>query len=132
MHERGFHHPVEEVDAVSAVRRHGPSRDALLMSWPVTGEAATVAALEWGSDRPIHWIGEITRFDLGGAGLGGCASDLFHQVTEVREDIPGYVGRGRLDRAAILSVRPECVARWQAGERDPGAIAQPAGPAPAP
>jgi hypothetical protein len=131
-HEYGLHHPVEELDAVEAVLRHGGEADVLLMSWPTTTVAATVAALEWGADRPVAWIGEMTRHDLGRAGLGGCATDLFFEVSVVDADLPGYEPRGRLDRAAMLSMRPECVARWREGCRDAGALAAPADAMPAP
>jgi len=128
-HAHGLLHPVEELDAVAAVRRYGGEAEVLLMSWPTVTEAAAVAALEWGDERPIAWIGEITLFDSGMAGLGGCATDLFHKITRIEEGISAYIGKGPLDRAAFLSVRPECVARWREGSRDPEAIAAPDGAA---
>lgn len=113
-HERGLRHPVIEMDAVSAVREFGEAADVLLMSWPTTTEATTRAVLEWGSEKPVVFLGEITRRELGGVGLGGCATDTFFEATEILRDLPGYEPRNRLDRAVVLRARPEWVERYGA------------------
>jgi len=132
-HERGLRFPVVERDARAAVREFGRERDVLLMSWPTTTEAAAAAALEWGDERPIVFIGEVTRPELGLAGLGGCASDFFFEIAELQDEIAGYRGRGALDRAVVYRTNPESVARWRAGERAVAALrpggAQAPGPA---
>jgi hypothetical protein len=65
------------------------------------------------------------------AGLGGCATDLFHGITVVGDPIAEYEPRGRLDACAVLRVRPECVARWRDGVTDKEALAAPDEPCPA-
>ena len=124
-HRRGMQFPVLEMDAVRAVRELGPEADVLLMSWPTVTEAALVAALEWGEERPIAFLGEITRHDLWMAGLGGCATDAFFEATEVVEEIPGYQGRGMLDRAVVMRTRPAWAEAYR-GRRD--GPQQPSGP----
>jgi hypothetical protein len=116
-HAQRIHYNVEEMDAVRAVKAYGSVSDVLLMSWPTTTEAAAAAALEWGSDKPIVFVGEITQPDLGMIGLGGCASDFFFAVTKIDSEMTSYVGRNRMDRAVVMRVIPECIARWQAGSR---------------
>lgn len=109
-HERGFCHPVTEVDAVTAVTTLGTAADVLLVSWPTTTEAMAKAALAWGAERPIVFIGEVTDHQLGGMGLGGCASDRFFEITAIDRAFASYRGRGRLDRAVIMRVRAEATA----------------------
>jgi len=106
-HEFGMYHHVIEMDASDAVLSLGSNADVLLMSWPPADEGATKAALAWGDDRPIVFIGEISRFDEGMAGLGGCASDLFFEITVIERDIPSYQPRNRLDRAVIMHLSKE-------------------------
>ena len=128
-HAHGMHHPVEVLDAVSAVRRHGGGRDVLLMCWPPADDAAVMAALEWGDGRPVVFVGEVT--DLAKGFFGGCASDLFFEVTEAGDGIQAYEGRSRHDRAGFRSVLPGPAARWAAGVRIPEEIRDgPGTPAP--
>lgn len=108
-HESGFHHPVIEMEADQAVTSLGAERDVLLMSWPTADEGATRAALAWGEDRPIIFIGEITRFGEGMMGLGGCASDLFFAITEIEHDITSYEPRNRLERAVVMRLNRDAV-----------------------
>jgi hypothetical protein len=118
-HEIGMFHDVIEMDATEAVLTLGANADILLMSWPTADEGATRAALAWGSDRPIVFIGEITQFDKGTLGLGGCASDLFFQITAIDRDIPSYEPRNFLERAVIMHLSRDAVRkafREQAGE----------------
>jgi len=118
-HQSGMYHPVIEMDASDAVLSLGANADVLLMSWPTADEGATKAALAWGDDRPIVFIGEISRLDEGMLGLGGCASDLFFEITLIERDIASYEPRNRLDRAVIMHLSREAVRkafRKRAGE----------------
>jgi hypothetical protein len=105
-HDLGMHHAVVEMDAVSAVERYGAERDILLMCWPTTVEATTMAALNWGQ-RPIVFIGEVTDHSLGMRGLGGCATDLFFNVTDETEVFSTYRSRNILERAAVRLLRED-------------------------
>lgn len=105
-HDRGMHHDVVEIDAVAAVDRYGDERDILLMCWPTTVEATTLAALKWGR-KPIVFIGEVTDYSLGMRGLGGCATDLFFDVTEETEVFSTYKSRNMLERAAVRLLRSD-------------------------
>lgn len=98
-----MYHPVLEMGAKDAVRKHR-DRDVLLMCWPTADEAAAQAALLWGEERPIVFIGEVT--DLERNQLGGCASDLFFELSDVRRSFSSYVSaRSGLDRAQIREMR---------------------------
>ena len=119
--ELGIYADVVEADAVTAVAEHGPGRDVLLVSWPTTTEAMTRAALEWGSERPIVFVGEITRPDLGMSGLGGCATDSFFEMTDIAMDFRSYRPRGLLERAVVMHAKPDHVERYRLDGRGPGA-----------
>lgn len=116
-HEHGLLHPVEELRAREAVERHGSQHDVLLMSWPPANEAATDAAIAWGSERPIIFIGEITDASRGFAGLGGCASDLFFAITRIDREFATYRGRGSLDRAVEMHLDAGLLGNARAGAR---------------
>jgi hypothetical protein len=106
-HQYGMQFDVEELDASSAIKSYGDTSEILLMSWPVASEAATKAALLWGHERPIVFIGEVTNHDLGFGGLGGCASDLFFELTNEGKVFNAYKPRNMIERAAIRFVDPE-------------------------
>jgi hypothetical protein len=105
--DNGFRYPVTMMTASQAVARLGGEADVLLMSWPTVTEDATRAALLWGSDRDIVFIGEMTDYSKGF--LGGCATDAFFDATQVVEDLPAYETTNMMERAVILRARPECV-----------------------
>lgn len=105
-HDIRMYHDVVEMDSAEAVYRLGEGRDVLVMCWPTTVEATTRSALLWG-DRPIVFIGEVTDHSLGIFGLGGCATDLFFDITVETETFSTYVPRGMLDRAAVRFIRPD-------------------------
>lgn len=109
-HRYGMHHDVIEMDAVAAVARYGAERDVLLMCWPTTVEATTRAALLWWP-KPIVFIGEVTDHSLGMLGLGGCATDLFFDITEETERFSTYKSRNMLERAAVRMVRDDAQER---------------------
>ena len=110
-HNEGMYFDVEKIDAVGAVQVYGESSDILLMSWPVASEAATHAALRWGDEKPIVFIGEVTNHDLGFAGLGGCASDVFFDLTNEGKVFNSYNPRNMLERAAVRFVDPQYALR---------------------
>lgn len=112
-HRAGMHHEVIELDARSAIRDHGSEHDVLLMSWPPADEIAMQAALLWGEEKPLVFIGEITRPELGMMGLGGCASDLFFELTTETSAFDGYRSRkSGLDRAVVRHLSPGALDRW--------------------
>lgn len=76
-HEQGFYCDVEEMDAVQAVQTYGADAEVLLMCWPTTTPAAWRAALAWGAEKDIIFIGEVTDYAKGH--LGGCATDEFFE-----------------------------------------------------
>lgn len=107
-HERGMHHPVVDMDAVTAVVRHGRDRDVLLMSWPTTTPAAARCALAWGEGRPVVFVGEVSRpprDPRGRLALGGCADDAFFALMGDVATIGSYDGRNLLDTAFHAVVR---------------------------
>lgn len=111
-HDRGMHFDVVEMEATEAVLKFGADRDVLLMSWPTATEAATKAVLRWGPERPVIFIGEVTRHDLGFSGLGGCASDLFFELTEEALAFGSYEPRNGLERAGVRYLSLEAVRKW--------------------
>ena len=78
-HQRGLYHPVQDLDAVRAVRQLGADCDVLLMCWPTVTNQAVMAADLWAQDarRQIVFIGEFT--DYSKHHLGGCATDEFFE-----------------------------------------------------
>lgn len=109
-HAEGMHHDVEEIEASAAVTKYGNDRDVLLMCWPVSEETAIKASLLWGFDKPIIFIGEVTNYDLGH--LGGCASDLFFELTGENHVFKEYDPRNILERASIRQLDKEAVLAW--------------------
>jgi hypothetical protein len=104
-HFHGMHHPVAEMEAGEAVLALGAQHDVLLASWPTADDGMARAAGLWGEEKPILFVGEFTLWRGEFQGWGGCASDLFFQGTQVVSEIPGYVRRSGLERAAFLKVR---------------------------
>ena len=97
-HEAGIYHPVEELDAVTAVRAYGDEHDVLLMSWPTVTNSALYAAAEWGGDRDIIFLGEVTDYTKGN--LGGCATDAFWEHMNFTGRFTSY--RGNMLEAALV------------------------------
>lgn len=113
-HRDGMHHHVLEIDARQAVRDMGSEHEVLLMSWPPPEESALHATLLWGEDKPVIFIGEVTRPELGFGGLGGCASDLFFELTNERGQFSTYQSRrSGLDSAAIRYLVPGALELWR-------------------
>lgn len=102
-HDRGVYHPVEDMDAVSAVLELAEDRDALLMCWPTVTDAALQACELWGDRGPIAYIGEITNYELGH--LGGCATDSFFERFEPSHRFESYQGN-RMEGAMLGALRP--------------------------
>lgn len=111
-HQRGMNFDVEIIDSIEAVKRHGAERDILLMCWPTVTEAATMSAFLWGSDKPIVFVGEVTDLEKGE--LGGCATDLFFDVTFETHVFEAYTAGNMLDRAAVRQLKPDAAARIDA------------------
>jgi len=72
--------PVQHLDAIGSVRLYSDS-DILIVSWPPYGdETICDVCREWGSERPIVYIGE---------GDGGCnAPECFWNQFERMDDFP--------------------------------------------
>jgi hypothetical protein len=102
-HDFGMYHDVEEMEASEAVRTYGAASDILLMSWPTSTNAAAKAILEWGHVKPIYYIGEMTNYEKGH--LGGCASDVFFEMTDIEESIPPYETRNIMEHAVVLRAK---------------------------
>ena len=117
-HTSGFYHPVEELSADKAVSTYRDQSDILLMSWPTATEGATTAALAWGADKPIIFIGEVTDLTQGTRALGGCASDLFFALTEEGRQFGSYRSNSMLDRATLRRLDLAKVGLWRRGELD--------------
>ena len=104
-HRLGLFCEVEELDARVAADRYRDTHDILLMCWPDPDEVAMQACLLWGEDRPVVFIGEVT--DLEHGHLGGCASDLFFELSQETRQFDTYVsGRSGLDRASVRKLLP--------------------------
>ncbi len=109
---KDFAFDVKECEATRAVHEYGQDRDILLMSWPTTiDEGAAGAALLWGQDRLIVFIGEVT--DLKNGFYGGCATDLFFDMTEETASFDSYKTDG-VDRAIVRRTLPNALALWKA------------------
>lgn len=104
-HREGFFCEVEELDARTAADRYRETHDILLVCWPDPDEIAMQACLLWGEERPIVFIGEVT--DLENGYLGGCASDLFFELSDETLSFDTYVSaRSGLDRAGVRQLVP--------------------------
>jgi hypothetical protein len=104
-HEQGMHCEVEKIDARMAAVSYRDSHDVLLMCWPTSDEFAMQSALLWGEGRPIVFIGEVTDLERGH--LGGCASDLFFELSTETHRFESYdSARSGLDRAAVRELVP--------------------------
>jgi hypothetical protein len=99
-HSSGFFHPVEELHAIDAVVQYGGESDVLLVAWPTTTPAVLMAALRWGEDKPIVFIGEVTDRSRGPMGYGGCATDEFFDAVEVQQRFDTY--KGNMLEAALV------------------------------
>jgi hypothetical protein len=109
-HAQGFYHPVKEMEASAAVGLYRKRSDVLLMSWPTATDAAAAAALRWGSERPVVFIGEVT--DLEAGQLGGCASDIFFEIMRAEDTIPGYVTDNPLEKAVVYRLDRKRALSW--------------------
>jgi hypothetical protein len=110
-HEDGIFGGPEVMDARDAATKYRNSHDVLLMSWPPPDEAAMQASILWGEQRPIVFVGEVT--DLAAGRLGGCASDLFFELSEETSVFESYrSARSGLDRAAVRRLLPGATAEY--------------------
>jgi hypothetical protein len=108
---KDFAFDVKECEARDAVIEYGSDRDILLMSWPTTiDEGASGAAMLWGEDRLIVFIGEVT--DLKKGFYGGCATDLFFDMTEETASFSSYKTDG-CDKAIVRRTRPNALELWK-------------------
>lgn len=105
-HEAGFYHPVFNLHAVDAVAL-SDVHQVLLMSWPTVTDAALQAALLWGPDRDILFIGETT--DYAKNQLGGCATDEFFEAITVTHRFAKYEGN-IYEHAIVCRLKPEIFA----------------------
>ncbi|CAH6992765.1 conserved hypothetical protein [Vibrio chagasii] len=93
---------IEDIDAVEAVVKHGEHFDVLLMSWPTVTMAAYKAAVLWGADKDIVYLGERTEDpDAPLWQLAGCATDEFHAAVKPVRDFKHYTPKNHMDRAYV-------------------------------
>jgi hypothetical protein len=90
-HDRGLYFPVIDMEAADAVAKYGNDHDVLLMSWPVASGAALRAAIKWGAEKDIVFLGEVTDYTV--PFLGGCASDRFFEHVRPVSHFACYVAR---------------------------------------
>lgn len=81
-------HPVEQLDAVSAIEKYGAAADLLIISWPYMEPAAFETVRKWNEVNPdglIIYIGEQE---------GGCNADqdFFEHFEEVSDESFHVVG----------------------------------------
>lgn len=107
-HEHGLYHDVEDVDAVTAVRQYAHAHDVLLMCWPTVTPAALLAVAEWGVDRDLVYIGEVTDYQNGH--LAGCATDEFFACMAFTQRFKSYRGN-MLEAALVGRLNPDALAR---------------------
>lgn len=121
-HEQEMHCEVEKIDARTAAIYYRDSHDVLLMCWPTPDECAMQSAMLWGEERPIVFIGEVTDLERGH--LGGCASDLFFELSKETHSFDSYdSARSGLDRAAIRELVPGSAEEYRR-RYQPSAFAQ--------
>lgn len=101
-HDYGIYHPVEDMDAVTAVHTYAQDADVLLMCWPTTTNQALEAADLWG-DRPIVFIGEMTNYAI--EHYGGCCTDEFFERFSVSKTFLSYQG-SMMEHACIGELLP--------------------------
>jgi hypothetical protein len=105
LHEAGLYHPVTEMDAIDAVAELGDDHDVLLVCWPTTTGAVFRAAEQWGTEKDIVFIGEVTDYTRGL--LGGCATDrFFEHITQTRV-FSMYETTNMLESAFVCRFREE-------------------------
>ena len=98
-HERGLYFPVHERSATDAVLEFGDSHDVLLVCWPTVTKSVLLAALLWGVDKPIVFIGEITDYTQNV--LGGCATDEFFEHFAITKRFSTYGTRKSFEHAVV-------------------------------
>jgi hypothetical protein len=103
-HELGLYSPVEELDATRAVLKHGRSHDVLLICWPTVTRDVLAAALLWGEDKDIVFLGEMTDYSKNF--LGGCATDEFFEAVREVQRFTSYRGN-LLEVAMVCRVKGE-------------------------
>ena len=113
-HAEKMYTDVLEIDALSAVKEYTDDHDILLVCWPTTTEETWKASMEWGSEKPIFFIGEAPK---PGNPYPGCASDTFFEAVEQTNTIPGYEPRNYLDSAYIMHSKPEWIKKYREGHR---------------
>ncbi|MCC5613079.1 hypothetical protein LC612_42000 [Nostoc sp. CHAB 5834] len=89
-HERGLYSDVREMTALNAVQELGPDNDVLLVCWPTATPATLIAAMAWGSNKDIVFIGE--QSDPSQGLYGGCACDDFFKSIHITKRFESYKG----------------------------------------
>ena len=97
-HFLGLYHPVQELHAVQAVRAFRDTHDVLLICWPTVTPVVLRAVMEWGSNKDILFIGEVTDYSKNH--LGGCATDEFFEAIQVTHELSEYRGN-MLEKAMV-------------------------------
>lgn len=115
-HDQGFHCEVEDKEASHAIREYGASCDVLVMCWPTVTEKALQALILWGFDKPVIYIGETPRPELGMSGLSGCATDAFFELIRWELEFTAYRGN-MLEKAGVVHLDLPKFQRFYSGKK---------------
>lgn len=114
-HEYGFHCEVEDKEASHAIHDYGDNCDVLILCWPTVTDSALQAMTFWGFEKPVVYIGETPRPELGMGGLSGCATDKFFEAIRWEREFSSYQGN-MLERAGIIYLDMERLKKIYGGK----------------
>lgn len=100
-HFNGLFCDVLEMEASNAVFDYGRKHDFLLVCWPTVTDRLLAALTLWGFNKPVVYIGETPRPELGMGGLSGCATDEFFEVIRWEHEFAHYKGN-MLEKAGVI------------------------------
>lgn len=112
-HQEKIYTEVTELDAVSAVERYKDDYDVLLVSWPTVSEEMWKAAMTWGDDKDIIFIGEMPNLKYSWGMYPGCASDLFFESVDIIKDFNYYEPKNILDKACCVKSKIDYVNNYK-------------------
>lgn len=102
-HDLGMYYPVIELEATRAVELYRADHDVLLVCWPTVVPAVLKAAIAWGAEKDIAYIGEFTDYSKGH--LASCATDAFFESMEFGHSFDAYHGN-IMEAARVGRLKP--------------------------